>query len=137
MNRNDFKEISQIRLRETKVLLDNDCYDGAYYLAGYAVECALKACITKQINRYDFPDRKFVNAIYTHSLSELMKLAGLESDFQQRSANLDFADNWNTVKDWSEQSRYAKGISAAKARDYYSAVTSRRNGIIPWIRKWW
>jgi len=137
MNRADFQKLSRIRLREAKVLLDNNCYEGAYYLAGYAVECALKACVTKQIRRYDFPDRKFVSSIYTHSLVELMKLAGLESDFQQRKMNQVFNSNWTTVKDWSEELRYRHGITAATAKDFYKAVVNQRNGVMPWIRKWW
>ena len=137
MNRADFQQLARIRLREAKVLLDNGCYEGAYYLAGYAVECALKACITKQIRRYDFPDRKFSSSIYTHNLVELIKLAGLESDFQQRKANKDFDRNWATVKDWSEELRYKHGVTEANAKDFYVAVVNQRNGVMPWIRKWW
>jgi HEPN domain-containing protein len=33
------------------VLLEAGLYAGAYYLAGYAVECALKACIAKKTAR--------------------------------------------------------------------------------------
>src|SRR5919106_3680906 len=39
---------------------------GAYYLAGYAVECGLKACIAKQVRRHEFPDRTTVNQSHTH-----------------------------------------------------------------------
>ena len=37
MNRNDFQQLAEIRVKEAKVLLDNQCFDGAYYLLGYAV----------------------------------------------------------------------------------------------------
>ena len=61
MNRNDFRELAGIRLGEAKVLLDSDRYDGAFYLADYAVECALKACISRLTRRFDFPpDRKSI-----------------------------------------------------------------------------
>lgn len=43
--------------------MDQGLYDGAYYLSGYAVEWALKACIAKNVKRYDFPDRKMDRAI--------------------------------------------------------------------------
>jgi len=39
VNRNEFREISAIRLREARVLFKNGDYDGAYYLCGYVVEC--------------------------------------------------------------------------------------------------
>jgi hypothetical protein len=47
--------------------------DGAYYLAGYAVECALKACIAKETKRYEFPDKKRVDSSYSHNLDLLVK----------------------------------------------------------------
>jgi hypothetical protein len=53
--------LAKLRLPEARILLDNDCYESAYHLAGYAVECALEACIAKMVQRYDFPDRKSVN----------------------------------------------------------------------------
>ena len=57
MLRKDFRELAMIRLREARVLLRAKCYDGAYYLAVYAVECALKACIARHTKRFEFPDR--------------------------------------------------------------------------------
>jgi HEPN domain-containing protein len=48
MNRADFHKLAEIRIKEARVLLDRKCYAGAYYLAGYAVECALKACIARK-----------------------------------------------------------------------------------------
>ena len=46
MNRRDLQELTRIRAVEAGTLLDQGMYDGAYYLSGYAVECALKACIS-------------------------------------------------------------------------------------------
>ncbi len=57
MNRADFHKLTEIRMKEAKVLLDRKCYERAYYLAGYAVECALKACIAKRTLAYDFPPK--------------------------------------------------------------------------------
>ena len=47
MNRNDFQQLADVRINEAEALLVQGKYDGAYYLAGYAVECGLKACIAK------------------------------------------------------------------------------------------
>jgi HEPN domain-containing protein len=44
MNRDDFQQLADVRIAEAAVLLAQGNYDGAYYLAGYAVECGLKAC---------------------------------------------------------------------------------------------
>ena len=45
MNRADFQRLADVRIDEAGVLLAAGRWSGAYYLAGYAVECALKACI--------------------------------------------------------------------------------------------
>jgi HEPN domain-containing protein len=60
MNRDDFKHIAQIRFKEANTLFHNDNYDGACYLAGYVIECALKAYIAKKTKKYDFRDKRTV-----------------------------------------------------------------------------
>ena len=47
LSRKELQALSGIRLREARALARLGMNDGAYYLAGYAVECALKACIAK------------------------------------------------------------------------------------------
>ncbi len=138
MNRTDLQRLTRIRLREARVLLNNRSYEGAYYLLGYAIECAFKARIARQTKRYDFPDRRFASDVYTHDLNKLLSLSGLEAEHRAESIrNPIFELNWTIVKDWSEQSRYAIGVNRAKAADFRSAVVSRRNGILPWLQRWW
>ena len=52
MNRGDLQLLANIRLDEAKALLAASLPAGAYYLAGYAVECGLKACIAKLTNQH-------------------------------------------------------------------------------------
>lgn len=138
MNRNDLHRLVRLRLTEARVLLKNDQYDAAYYLAGYAVECALKACIAKQFKRFDFPDKKLVQDSHTHNLEQLLSVSGLKSLHKsEMQANVDFAVNWAVVRDWSEQARYTFGRSAAEAYDLYVAITARRHGILKWLKKHW
>jgi len=138
MNRSDLQGVSRLRVKEARLLLDNGYFSGAYYLLGYAIECALKACITKQIKRYDFPDRKLVNDSYTHDLEKLLSISGLKAELQKETrSNPTLEVNWAIVKDWSEQSRYSTSISETQARDFYSAVTARKNGVLTWLKKWW
>ena len=47
MDRRDLQALSKARLIEAKALLKLGLTDGACYLAGYTVECAIKACIAK------------------------------------------------------------------------------------------
>ena len=129
MNRQTFQKLSSLRQEEAAALIRAGEYPGAYYLAGYAIECALKACVAKQVKRYDFPDRKFVNDAYTHNLESLLKLAGVAIDLATDMAvNGALALNWTIVKDWTEGSRYRLGITENEARDLYSAGTARKNG---------
>jgi hypothetical protein len=45
--------------------------------------------------------------------------------------------NWAVVKDWKESVRYEVTISDIQSKDFYSACTARKNGILPWIKKRW
>jgi HEPN domain-containing protein len=76
MRRGDLRRLSRLRIHEARILLRAGGFQGAYYLAGYAVESALKACIAQQFQRHDIPDRKLVNDVYTHDMDKLLDLAG-------------------------------------------------------------
>ena len=138
MKRADFQELARIRLEDARVLIANERFAGAYYVAGYAIECALKACIAKQTQQYDFPpDRKEVEKIYVHDLKKLVGYAGLQSKLDK---NLDsdgtFSDNWNLVKDWREQSRY-DSIERKEAKDFFRAISDPRHGVFEWLQEHW
>lgn len=138
MNRADLQQLARLRIEEAKVLLDNACFAGAYYLAGYAVECALKACIAKLTTRYDFPNKELATKSYTHDLTNLAKLAGLELALNKEiQSNKGFERNWAAVKDWSEDARYRTNILGPNARDLYSAIVSRKDGVLTWLKKRW
>lgn len=137
MNRKELQDLSTIRLREAKALLGLGHYDGAYYLAGYAVECALKACIAKLTKRYEFPDKKRVDSSYSHSLRDLLRVAGLNDVLDQAvTSSQDFRKKWDTVQSWSEQSRYRRHGPDA-AQELLDAITDRRSGVIRWIKLHW
>jgi hypothetical protein len=137
MNRNDLRQLSRIRIKEARTLLEAGCFDGSYYLCGYSVECALKACIAKKTRRHDFPDKKTVNDSYSHNLTALVAVAGLNTLWQdEMTSDPEFALNWTTLKDWSEERRYR--LSTKKeARDLYRAAVSRQHGVLRWIRQYW
>lgn len=137
MNRSILRKLARTRLREAKTLLINGNYDGAYYLAGYAIECALKACIARKINKYDFPDKQLVNQSYSHDFLSLIKVAGLSAVHQQIvNQNNNFSAKWNVVKDWNETSRY-EFHNKQKAKDIYNSIVSRNNGVLRWIKQYW
>jgi hypothetical protein len=107
MNRQQFKALALLRVRESLVLLEAEQFAGSYYLMGYAIECAFKACVAKQVRLHDFPDRKTANEAFTHDLEKLLRVAGLAPEFErERKANQMLDLNWTLVKDWSESVRY-------------------------------
>ena len=138
MNRAEFQKLADLRAREAGVLLAARCYDGAYYLAGYAVECALKACIARKTRRYDFPPpRNQVDSYYIHDLGRLMRASGLEEDFERAQAAAQvLSDNWAVVEKWSEQSRYAR-VPKNRALALYKAVTDAHHGLLTWLKTHW
>lgn len=137
MDRKDLQELSKIRLREASALLELGLFDGAYYLAGYAVECALKACIAKATQRGEFPDKKRVDSSYSHNLRELIKVAGLEEARAERAnKELLFKANWEFVEGWSEQSRYQRHSPESSAA-LLRAIGHRQYGVISWIKLQW
>ena len=106
MNRLDLQNLALARLEEVEVLLNNHKYSGAYYLSGYVIECALKACIAKQTQEFDFPDKKTVMDSYTHDLEKLVKVAKLDKELRSLLDDPNFSLRWLEVRDWSEESRY-------------------------------
>ena len=110
---------------------------GAYYLAGYCVECALKACIARLTNQYDFPDKKIAQKCWSHNLEELVGVAGLAKQRELDCALVaDLQLNWGVVKDWTEQSRYDRK-RLQQAQDLFAAITDPQHGVLPWIKQYW
>lgn len=113
-------------------------FAGSYYLCGYAIECALKACIAVQFRANEFPNKKIVNDSYVHDLDKLFKLSGLDIQFQTaRNADSALEVNWAVVKDWSEQKRYDPLISQVEAQELYNAVGDVNSGVLTWIKTHW
>ncbi|MFH1072445.1 MAG: HEPN domain-containing protein [Nanoarchaeota archaeon] len=141
MNRSDFQKLALIRIQEAKILLKNKCYDGAFYLAGYSVECGLKACIAKKTKKYDFPpNRQTVNDCYIHDLEKLIKTAELNKEFDKEKKKKRFAVFWNVVKDWNEEVRYTVKTKKEAKRDaeaLVEAISNEKNGVFQWIKKHW
>lgn len=140
LSRSDLQTLARRRLKEAKALLANGCYEGAYYLLGYAVECALKACIAKHMRKGHFPPpRNLVDACYIHDLTRLFKTAELWSAFEaDMMANAALADNWQRIKGWNEAKRYDPArLSRVDAENAYRGVADPRNGVFPWLRLRW
>ncbi len=130
--RGDFEKLLELRLREVKLLIDHQEWDGAYYLAGYVVEFALKIRIISRLMKSEiFPDRKLSDSFYKHDLERLLQAADLEDEMESDSS---VEAQWTIVKDWSEQSRYEIGTTEKEARELYDAIEKE---VLPWIKARW
>ena len=106
-------------------------------MAGYAVECALKACIAKRTQEHDFPDKKLVNDSHTHNLKELLRLAELKTELDSvLDANPEMRSNLETVQDWSETARYQRK-TVLDTIALLTAIETQKGGLLPWIRLRW
>lgn len=136
MTRSDFQQLSDVRFAEAKVLLGAGMWDGAYYLAGYAVECALKACVAKLTRAEDFPPRD-AKDYYTHDFGIPLRIAQLKAARDvEIAANPRFQAFWTTATKWNEQSRYERWTQADAER-LYEAITDPNDGVMQWIRGYW
>ncbi|MBN1508449.1 MAG: HEPN domain-containing protein [Sedimentisphaerales bacterium] len=141
MNRDDFRNLAHERLEDARVLLERGRYAGAYYLAGYVVECGLKACIAKRTRQFDFPpDRAAISEIYVHNLAVLVKSAQLGGtggalDVDSKR-DRELAMNWSVVQTWNEDSRY-KMPTELDAHDLFEAVSNSEHGVLQWISRHW
>jgi len=138
MNRDDLRDLAQERLEDARVLLKEGRYAAAYYLSGYVVECALKACIAKHTKQFDFPpDRATINGIYVHNLAVLVKSAQLGSTLDIDSQkDREFAKNWSLVQTWNEESRY-RIPTELEACGLFEAISDNEHGVLPWISRHW
>lgn len=138
MNRNDLKRLVRIRLREAKALKKARCPWGAYYIAGFAVECGLKACIARQTRRYEFPDKQRAFDAFEHSPVKLVKVAGLEVALRNElQTNPAFGAYWSIITAWSVHKRYETTTTAREAQELLDAITDPKDGILKWLEKHW
>jgi hypothetical protein len=134
--RRDFQRLAELRAREAATLAKAGNQHGAWYLGGFAIECALKACIARQTRRYDFPlNARDANQVYTHDLKELLKLARLSDQLEKDTTTRpQLAVKWGVVKGWKVDSRYE--TSGLNGKDMVAAVNSS-DGVLEWIKLYW
>ncbi|MCC6696529.1 MAG: HEPN domain-containing protein [Candidatus Hydrogenedentes bacterium] len=138
MKRTDLQSLAEDRLDDAQALLHAQRWTAAYYLLGYAIECALKACAARQFQQDTVPEKTVVNDYYTHSIDRLLNISGVKVALQAAvAADPAFAVNWNTVRDWSVDSRYNVLITEIKAREMFDAVADQTSGVLTWLRTQW
>lgn len=131
------KALAQLRWNDAEVLFGAGRHSGAYYLAGYVVECGLKAIIALSFRATVIPSPKFVSAIHTHNLEALIALAGLKQQLDVAAAeNPELEANWAFIAGWKESSRY-ETIDPFTANRMIMAVGDPRSGVLQWLKTHW
>ena len=148
-SRSDFHTLTRQRLDESNALLPLNFPDAAFYLAGYSIECALKAAVCRTLDQNDFygPDRgnkstryvqdRVLREFKTHNYSDLLVLSGLSAKLntaRQTDPKIEAAWFFIEGMNWSEQSRYQLGTkSAINVYNFVQAVET----IVIWISNFW
>src|SRR5256885_8450580 len=105
LRRTDLQARAQSITESAILLVKNHRWSDAYYLAGYAVELGLKACIAKQLSPETIPDKEFLKNILKHEFDLLIGLAGLRQELKEElRGDSVFAANWAIVGEWSTRS---------------------------------
>jgi HEPN domain-containing protein len=135
-DRATFQQLAEARLVEARLLLAHGHSSGAYYLAGYAIECALKAKIAADFRKDEIPELKRVQNIYTHDLSALLAMANLREQLDsERETNPRLYQGWTAIKDWSEKARYV--VSTAVDASAILDAVGGDEGMLQWLRNRW
>ena len=75
--------------------------------------------------------------MYTHNITNLVKLTGLKLQFDQdRAANRDLDLGWVVVENWTEASRY-ESRRRKDAVELFSAIADPANGVLECIKQYW
>jgi hypothetical protein len=106
--------------------------------AGYAVECALKACICSRTNQFDFyAHPEIARRAWSHKFANLIDVSGLKEEFEAARLNDSVLEvHSNNVEDWSEDTRYKRSLQE-DAQDLYSAVSDPVHGVLACIKRFW
>jgi HEPN domain-containing protein len=142
VNRKELQALAVARVNDAKALLGRKRWAAAYYLAGYAVECGLKACVLRFVEDTGLifgqkDGLKRLAECWTHDLEKLVGIANLTRELQQaRQQSEKFDEYWAVVKKWTEVSRYETKLED-QARELFEAITKPDDGVMRWIRSRW
>ncbi|HEV2232847.1 MAG TPA: HEPN domain-containing protein [Terriglobia bacterium] len=141
MNRTDLQTLAEERLTDARALFASGRFSAAYYLAGYAIECALKACIEKRTKAEDFPIKDSARTVYIHDLAKLAQAAEVKVAIEQLAKHdKAFGLNWAFVAEWSEESRYNpvdQEWDKLMAEVMLDAVNNPQHGVLQCLKQYW
>lgn len=137
MTRTDLQRLAQVKFDDAQLLSAHGRFGNSYYLAGYAVELGLKACVAKQIREHQIPDKSLIKNVYTHEFQTLVGLAGLTAILKERQEHDQlFQAYWGITAEWKPESRYDI-LDAMSAELMLTAIGDTKHGVLQWIKAHW
>jgi HEPN domain-containing protein len=124
------------KLAAARVLLHAGYPSDAYYLAGYAIEFALKSIIARRFRAATIPDLKLVRQIYSHDLDALARQAGVLGALEiAAESDRALRDAWTIARTWNVDVRYGH-TDFATASEYIEAIGGGddQQGLLGWLR---
>jgi hypothetical protein len=126
-----------MRLEDAIMLFNNNLYDGAFYIAGYALELTFKAKICECLKIDEFyhlhaAKSDFSKVFLVHNLNRLLILSGLYTVYEtDKLTDSRLMLAWSTAIKWSENNRYDKrGTHVSReVQDFINAIKF----LIQWI----
>jgi hypothetical protein len=142
--------MAEERILDAQALLNGSRWAYAYYIAGYAVECALKSCLLARmpLTGWIFQEEVKIDECLTHDFGKLIDLAGLRDELNNKLAASaaaaaaggppggPFVNHWGKVTQWKVTSRY-ESKTELEARELYAAITHDPDGVLRWIQNYW
>jgi HEPN domain-containing protein len=139
LNRAELLQLTEDRIQDARALIRGKRWSFAYYVAGYAVECALKSCLLARMihTGWVFEEKAKIADCLTHDYEELIRIAGLTDELNASfKTNRAFVLNWKTVIEWKVTDRYGSKTKS-EALKLHNAIFDEPDGVLPWIKKFW
>ena len=129
------RKIADARLREAMHLRSGGYYSGAVYLAGYAVECLLKAAICRVLGW-----EQLRSTFAVHDLEGLLLHSGLQRRIEEPDNETVFRNFKRISEVWivvgTQSIRYTDPASITQrgAREFLDQIMDPTTGVATWLR---
>jgi hypothetical protein len=111
MSPRDLRSLATDRIEDARVLFDSGRVAGSMYLAGYAIECSLKARICDSLGWEELRSDGAYRSMKTHDLVFLLSFTGRESQVLS-TAHLSY---WSLVTKWRPEMRYEHAAATSQS----------------------
>ncbi len=148
-NRDSFKQVARARIRTLNILMKEEDWEGAAYIMGHVLECALKALICRTLRLESYPtekDQPKIAALFlNHEFQALLKISGMENVFSDRGPKaiwqnwsdftIEFPGNWTLMR--YEPNKAPRNWDDLKVKGLYTNLMGKPNGIVTQIKRRW